>query len=89
MKHTKHTRNTKNTKLEDKAVDWLHKSKKQVTDLYEESMKTLHEMEKSAGEYSDEFSRAVRKYPVSSVLIAGGVGALFYLLVKQRKNKNH
>ena len=57
----------------------LRKGKKMANELKKEGMYKAHEIEDVVKEYSDELTQQVKTYPLTSLLIAGGVG---YILSK-------
>lgn len=73
------------TQLEDSASKWLHKGKILGSELYEDGMKTLHDMEKKVEKRSEDLLHGIQKYPIASMLLAGGAGALLYILLKNKK----
>lgn len=69
--------------VSDAANDLLSESKKLANELYEEGLSKLSGAEDQVKEYSDQFLKKIQKNPLSSVLIAGGVGFLLSKLLKR------
>ena len=65
------------------ASDLLNDGKKLAHELYEEGMSRIETAEDSVKEYSDELLKKVQQNPITSVLIAGGVGFLLSKLLKK------
>lgn len=61
----------------------LHEGKKLANDVYEEGLNKLEGVQDELKEYSDELLKKVQKNPLTSLLIAGGVGFLLSLLLKK------
>lgn len=64
------------------ASDLVNESKKYANELYEQGMNKVVETEDTIKEYSDQFLRKVQENPLTSVLIAGGIGYLLSKLMK-------
>ena len=58
--------------------------KESVSDLLDESKKKISEVQGSLHEYSDELTAFVRTKPLTSILIAGGVGFIIAKLFKSK-----
>lgn len=65
------------------ASELLNESKKYANELYEDGMHRVHDVQEHAKEYSDQIVDKVRKNPMSSVLIAAGVGFLLSALLRK------
>lgn len=78
---------TKRSHVADAASDLLNESKKLAHELYADSLDkvldTVGDVQHEAKEYSDALLKKVKENPLSSILIAGGVGFLLSLLVKK------
>jgi ElaB/YqjD/DUF883 family membrane-anchored ribosome-binding protein len=70
-------------KITDAASDIVNEGKEYVSELYEEGCYHLDEAQRIAKEYSDQMLIKVQRNPLSSVLIAAGVG--FFLSTLLRK----
>lgn len=84
-KHSTTTATISNTKhhLNKSANQLLKDGKKLATKLYADGWDHVETAEDSVKEYSDQLVKKVQKNPVSSVLIAGGIGFLLSLLLKK------
>ncbi|MCC5016140.1 MULTISPECIES: hypothetical protein [Legionella] len=62
----------------------LHEGKKLANDVYEEGLNKLEDVQDELKGYSDELLKKVQKNPLTSLLIAGGVGFLLSLILKNK-----
>ncbi|MGL5742157.1 MAG: DUF883 family protein [Legionella sp.] len=69
--------------LEAAASQLLKEGKKRVNQLYEDGVTKTNEMEENVKEYSDRLLRKVQENPLTSILIAGGVGFLLSKILKK------
>lgn len=60
--------------------DLLNEGKRIASSVYESSVDKLNEVEDTVIEYSGKLVEGVKRNPVSTVLIFGGIGFLFSLL---------
>ena len=67
----------------DKTESMAHQFTEGVSHLYEESKQKVHNLEDCMGEYSDEIIKTIKDKPLTSVLIAGGIGFLLSRLLKK------
>lgn len=67
----------------DAASELLNEGKKYAHELYEEGLNKVNEAEDSVKKYSDELLRKVQENPLTSVLIAGGIGFLLSKILKK------
>lgn len=58
----------------DAANELLNESKKLANELYEEGINKLSEAEQHFKEYSELFAKKIQEKPLTSILIAGGIG---------------
>jgi len=65
------------------ASDLLKDGKKLVDELYKEGMSRVSDAQDEVMEYSDELMKKVRENPLTSVLIAGGIGFLLSMILKK------
>ena len=65
------------------ASDLLNESKKLANELYEHSINKVGAAEESVKEYSDEVLKKIQHNPLTSVLIAGGIGFLLAKMLKK------
>lgn len=73
---TKHNGRSKNIHVGTATSDLLHEGKKYANALYAEGVNKVNDAEESIKEYSDELLKKVQQNPLTSVLIAGGIGFL-------------
>lgn len=67
----------------DAANELLNESKKLANELYEEGLSKINMAEEQFKEYSDLLLKKIQEKPLTSVLIAGGVGFLLTKLIKK------
>lgn len=75
---------TKKANITDAANELLNEGKKLASELYEEGINKFHEAEEQLKNYSDVLMKKVQEKPLTSILIAGGIG---YLLAKALKKQ--
>ena len=61
----------------------LDEGKKYAHELYEEGVHKVNDAQQQAKDYSDELAEKVKKNPLSSILIAAGVGFLLSSLLRK------
>ena len=75
------------SKIKESASDLLHEGKKLATDIYQQSVDKVGEkvgdVEDCVHEYSDKLIKKIHTNPLSSVLVAIGVGMLLNSLLKK------
>lgn len=64
------------------AVNLLNEGKKMANELYNEGLNKVCEAEDHMKEYSEHLVKKVKENPISSVLIAGGIGFLLSKILK-------
>lgn len=69
--------------VKDKMGSTAERVKEKASDLYEGGKHHLDALESTMEEYSIELIRKVRRHPLSSLLIAGGVGFILSRLMKK------
>ncbi|KTD71127.1 MULTISPECIES: hypothetical protein [Legionella] len=69
--------------LEAAASQLLTEGKKRVNQLYEDGVSKANEVEDNVKEYSDRLAKKIQDNPLTSVLIAGGIGYLLSRLMKK------
>ena len=74
---------TRKNHMSDAASDLLHEGKKLVNDIYEDGRHRVHEAKDTVIGYSDDLSEKIRKNPMSSVLIAAGVGFMLSIILRK------
>ena len=67
----------------DAATQLLNESKKLASELYEDGINKVSQAEENLKDYSDELLKKVQKNPLTSVLIAAGVGFLLSTIMKK------
>ena len=65
------------------ASDLLDEGKKWANEVREEGMNIVNEAEENLKEYSDQVLKKVQENPLTSVLIAGGIGFLLWRILKK------
>jgi hypothetical protein len=73
------TGSTEKSTVSTAANDLLNESKKLATELYEEGLNKLSEAEQQLKGYSETVVNTIKEKPLTTLLIAGGIG---YLLSK-------
>ena len=73
----------KTATVADAASDLLHEGKKFANEMYEEGKDKVHIAQQTAKEYTDEVLLKVQQNPLTSVLIAAGVGFLLSSLLRK------
>lgn len=69
--------------VKEKVESTTEQIKEKASDFYEESKEQIHSIEGSMEEYSEQFVNKVRKYPLTSLLIAGGIGFVLSKILKK------
>ena len=69
--------------LEAAASQLLNEGKRKANQLYEEGVHKVNEVEENVKEYSDHLVKKVQENPLTSILIAGGIGFLLSRLMKK------
>ncbi|MDI1352079.1 MAG: DUF883 domain-containing protein [bacterium] len=68
----------------EKTENLYYQAKDSVNDLYQDGKRKMIHTQDSLKEFSDEFVTLVKDKPVTSVLIASGIGFLISLLCKKK-----
>jgi ElaB/YqjD/DUF883 family membrane-anchored ribosome-binding protein len=71
------------SELMDSASELFCEGKNKAHELYDEGVQKVSETQKTVNEYSDEFVKKVKENPVTSVLIAAGVGYILSSLLRK------
>ena len=66
------------------ASELLEEGKKYAYELYEDGLDKVNEVEEMVKEHSEVILKKVQKNPLTSVLIAGGVGFLLSMLLRSK-----
>lgn len=75
--------NSKHAHVGEAAAQLLNESKKLAAELYEEGLNKMGVAEKDLEAYSNKLLGNVRKKPLQSVLIAGGIGFLLSAILRK------
>ncbi|MGQ3888724.1 hypothetical protein ACQUW5_06780 [Legionella sp. CNM-1927-20] len=75
--------NRRNSNLSEAASDLLKDSKKVANGLYEEGRYRVAEMQDSIRVYSDELIKQVHARPMTTLLIAAGVGFILASFIRR------
>lgn len=67
----------------DAASDLLHEGKKWADEMRDEGMHKVNEVEENLKECSDQLLKKIQENPLTSVLIAGGVGFLLSKILRK------
>lgn len=68
------TQGNKKSHVSEAANVLLNEGKKFAHEMYEDSLNKVTEAEANVKEYSDQLAKKVQENPISSVLIAAGIG---------------
>lgn len=55
-----------------------------ASDLYEDALNTMNQFDKAACDYTGELINKVKEKPLTSLVIAGGLGFILYHLLKKQ-----
>ena len=75
-------RNSK-AQVGDAANDLLAESKKLANEIYEEGLNRITEAEQQIKDYSEQLINKIQEKPLTSILIAGGIGFLLSKLIRK------
>ncbi len=67
----------------DAANDLLNEGKKLANEMYENGLNKLNEAEDQMKQYSDQIARKIQDNPLTSILIAGGIGFILSRLLRK------
>ena len=67
----------------DKVEDFYHHTKDKASELYDEGKKKICDAQNKIKECSDELIKHVKEKPLTSLLIAGGIGFILSALLKK------
>ncbi|MFC3907664.1 YqjD family protein [Legionella dresdenensis] len=67
-----------------KADDLYHQTKEKAGELYEEGVKRVHEAQDTVKEVCDSLIENVKERPLTSILVAGGVGFILASLLRSK-----
>ncbi|HRD68642.1 MAG TPA: hypothetical protein PK657_00710 [Legionella sp.] len=74
--------NNQKSHVSEAASELLKEGKKLASELYNEGMHKVTDVEENMKEYSDKLMLKVKENPLTSVLIAGGIGFLLSKILK-------
>lgn len=80
---TKSSSDADKAHLAEAANALLNESKKYAHNLYDEGLHKVNDAQQNAKVYGDEIVEKVKKNPVTSVLVAAGVGFLLSALLRK------
>ena len=85
MEHSKQEKHfdSKKSHVGKAASELVNESKKLANELYDEGLHKAQDAQDNVKAYSDEVVDKVRKNPLTSVLIAAGVGFLLSAILKK------
>lgn len=63
--------------------DYIKEGKKVANDLYSKGLDKINLDEEDVAKYTEELSKTIKKNPIKSVLIAGGIGFLLANIFKK------
>ncbi|MBA3536520.1 MAG: DUF883 domain-containing protein [Tatlockia sp.] len=69
--------------IKNHAESMVHQVKEKTADLYEEGKHKVSDIQESAIDYADDFVQNIKDKPLTSVLIAAGVGYVMSLLLRK------
>ena len=69
--------------LKEAAEDLLHEGKKIAYGMYEDGLDKVNVAQGNVKEYSDDLVKKVQDNPITSILIAGGIGFLLSSLLRK------
>jgi ElaB/YqjD/DUF883 family membrane-anchored ribosome-binding protein len=69
--------------LKHNAESIVHQVKEKTADLYEEGKHKVSDIQDSAIDYADDFVKTIKDKPLTSVLIAAGIGYVMSHLLKK------
>lgn len=78
-----HVNKTQKAHVAEAATNLLHESKKFANELYEDGLNKVNEVEDKVKIQSDQLLQKVQQNPLTSVLIAGGIGFLLAKLMRK------
>lgn len=69
--------------IKDRTEAKAHDIKESVQEMYEGSRKKMNNLQDCVSDYSDELIKTVKDKPLTSILIAGGIGFILAALAKK------
>ena len=80
---TEYRNNPKAAHVSEAASELMQDSRKLADEIYKEGLNFVNDAEENVKKYSDELLSKVQKNPLTSVLIAGGIGFLLSTFLKK------
>lgn len=74
---------TADKNVKDKTEELYNQTKEVAGDLYNEGIKKVNEAQEHLKQYSDELAATIKEKPLTSLLIAGGIGFIIAALLKK------
>lgn len=81
--HKSKSKSHNGSHVKEAAEDLLHEGRKMAQEIYEDGLSRVNEAQGNVKEYSDELVKKVQANPLSSILIAGGIGFLLSSLLRK------
>jgi ElaB/YqjD/DUF883 family membrane-anchored ribosome-binding protein len=81
--HKSKTKSHNGSHIKEAAEDLLHEGKKMAYEIYEDGLNKVNEAQDNVKEYSDELVKKVQDNPLTSILIAGGIGFLLSSILRK------
>lgn len=78
-----HSIHAQKDQLADAASELYQESKKLAQELVDEGLHRVQEAQDSAKEYTDELAKKIRQNPMTSVLVAAGIGYLLSAILRK------
>ncbi len=76
--------NGRKSHVSEAATELWHEGQKFASELYEEGLQRMNEAQKSIKIYSDEALETVQRKPLTSILVAAGVGFVLSAILRRR-----
>ncbi|KTD52766.1 DUF883 C-terminal domain-containing protein [Legionella quateirensis] len=76
-------RNTNSSHVAAAAEDLINEGKKFANEVYQEGVHKVSDAEEVVKEYSDKLVQKIQEKPLTSVLVAAGVGVLLAALLRK------
>lgn len=70
-------------KLKDNTESLAHQFTEGAENLYEEGKRKINDLNDSVGEYAEQLTNKIKEKPLTSLLIAGGIGYLLSHLLRK------
>lgn len=70
-------------RITDAATDLLNEGKKYASDVYQQGVDKIGNAEEAVKEYSDKLVDIIHEKPITSIIVAAGIGILLASLLKK------